>query len=433
MKHTVHEVKLSNGAQGLIVDIPDSKAIGFNLSFRAGSYFCPAQKDEVAHFLEHMICTANEKYDKKSFMVEISKNGAYTNASTSDNDISYVAYCAEFEWERILNLFLLAITKPIFLEEHFIQEREVIRQELTDDLTNYNRRLIEETLKTINQTNSTTPASIESLKNITLKDLKEFYQKTHYVQNLRFIIAGNASLKINQIKQILENIDLPQSNQSRLPGFESPLKPTKKPISVHYPSVDKFYFYFNIIRPKRFTYHEWICVDLVGDILFGKGGISGLNARITGPARDKGLIYSIGGGAQNFHQYLAFDCLGRIEKENALDLFQLISEEITKLRRGQLTHQEFKALKEQVAGMLALSEPTTGSLLSHYAARYFECDEIIGYETYSKLLPSIQKKQILETLESIIAEKRWYLGLLGGRVSEHQDDLYNAITPIFAT
>ena len=310
MKHTVHEVKLSNGAQGLIIDIPDSKVVGFNLSFRAGSYFCPAQKDEVAHFLEHMICTANEKYDKKSFMVEISKNGAYTNASTSDDDISYVAYCAEFEWERILNLFLLAITKPIFLEEHFIQEREVIRQELTDQLTNYTRRLIEETLKTINQTNSTTPAGIESLKNITLKDLKEFYQKTHYAQNLRFVIAGNASLKMNQIKQILENIDLPQSNQSRLPGFESPLKPTKKPIGVHYPSVDKFYFYFNIVRPKRFTYDEWICVDLVGDILFGKGGISGLNARITGPARDKGLIYSIGGGAQNFHQYLALIASG---------------------------------------------------------------------------------------------------------------------------
>ena len=83
--------------------------------------------------------------------------------------------------------------------------------------------------------------------------------------------------------------------------------------------------------------------------------------------------------------------------------------------------------------MLALSEPTTSSLLSHYAARYFECDEIIRYDTYSKLLPSIQKKQILETLESIIAEKRWYLGLLGKQVGEHQDDLYNAITPIFAT
>ncbi len=432
MKHTVHEIKLSNGIQGLIIDVPDSKLMSFELSFRAGRSFCPSPKEETAHFLEHMICTANEQYDKKSFITEISKNGAHTNALTSDNDISYVASCAEFEWERVLNLFLLAITKPIFLEEHFIQEREVIKQELTNDLTNYNRRLAEEVLTKINQKDYTTPNGLKSLQHINLKDLKEFYQKTHYAQNMRFIIAGNTQSKIKQIKQMLGNIDLPQKKQLRLPAFEPPLKRMEEPIGVHYPSVDKFYFYFNIIRSKKTTYDEWVYTDLIGMLLFGAGGIGSLNARITGSAREKGLIYSIHGGAQNFYQYLAFYCVGRIEKENAPELFKLISEEIIKLKQGQITDQELQALKEQASGMIAMEEPTTNSLLDFYASRYFRNGEIIEYDAYLELLPRIKKKQLLATLESIIADKNWYLGLLGEQVADYQDDLYNIMMPIFA-
>ena len=36
-------------------------------------------------------------------------------------------------------------------------------------------------------------------------------------------------------------------------------------------------------------------MNLLSDCLFGSGGIGSLGARITGPARDQGLIYSIGG------------------------------------------------------------------------------------------------------------------------------------------
>ena len=38
MKHKVHEIKLQNGAKGLIIDVPDASVMNFYFDFRAGEY-----------------------------------------------------------------------------------------------------------------------------------------------------------------------------------------------------------------------------------------------------------------------------------------------------------------------------------------------------------------------------------------------------------
>ena len=431
MKHSTREIKLANGSQGLVIDIPDTQMVGFELSFRAGSYLCPLDRVELAHFMEHMICTANEEYDEKRFIAEISKNGAYTNAFTGTDNISYLAYCAEFEWERVLQLFLLAITKPKFINKHFIREKEVIKQELTNQLTNYDIQLLRETRKAINSFNHTTQTGLASLEKITLEDLDAFYRQTHYAQNMRFLIAGNIGSKMEKIEQIMSTMELPKGEQPRLAPFKSPLEEIDKPISLKYPEVDKFYFDISVIRPGSFEYEKWICINLLTDCLFGSGGIGSLGARITGPARDQGLIYSIDGGGGDFHDNLSMICHGRVEQPKAKELFTLITSEIEKLRQGQLTDSEFNELKERAAGTMSLREQTVSSLMHHYD-RYFIKGEILEYDTYLNLLPSITKKQALEILESVLAGKHWYFSLLGAETDKHKDELYRTVASVLA-
>ena len=432
MKHSVHEIKLANGVQGLAIDVPDSRMVSLQISFRAGSHFCPPEKSQLAHFMEHIMCTANEKQNEKQFIAAISKNGAYTNAFTNPNDVSYLAYCAEFEWKRILDLFLLSVTKPKFLEEHFIREREVIRQELTNALTNYGLQLTLATNREINRFDYTTQKSLESLERIKLIDLKAFYRKTHYTQNMRFLIAGNLSSKIGEIERIMSGVKLPSSAQSRLEPFKSPLIKVNGAVTVQNPDVDKFYFDIAIIRPGKWSYEEWIAIDLLADCLFGYGGIGGLKARITGPARERGLLYSIGGGASDYHGNMSLACWGRVEPAKAKELFELITSEIEKLRQGKLTDREFKELKERAAGSDALREPTVSGLLNHYSTLFLKNGEILDYDIYFKLLPKITKKNALNVFGSILAKKKWYLSLLGAETDAYKDELYATVSSVLA-
>src|SRR4051812_16171983 len=120
MKHTVTELKTKNGLKGLLIHIPAAQVMTFDLNFRAGEYLVDEKKWEVPHLMEHILLDANKQFPRaRDFQAEIEKNGAYSNASTSVYDITYEAECADFEWERILELLLVSITEPLFLREEF--------------------------------------------------------------------------------------------------------------------------------------------------------------------------------------------------------------------------------------------------------------------------------------------------------------------------
>jgi hypothetical protein len=93
MKHTVEEVKLKNGARGLLIDVPDATVMSSQFHFRAGNrYVRNKEIYETAHVMEHMAFGANEKFrSEHAYEQEFTKNGAYHNAYTSDYAMVYEA------------------------------------------------------------------------------------------------------------------------------------------------------------------------------------------------------------------------------------------------------------------------------------------------------------------------------------------------------
>src|SRR6476661_4026506 len=131
MKHTVTEITLKNGARGLLVHVPGASVLTCDINFRAGEYLVDPEKWEVPHLMEHVLLGANELIPKaRDFQSVLEQNGAYSNASTGVYDITYQGECADFEWDRVLGLLLVAITKPLFLKEEFQAEFGNVQEEM---------------------------------------------------------------------------------------------------------------------------------------------------------------------------------------------------------------------------------------------------------------------------------------------------------------
>ena len=87
---------------------------------------------------EHLAFGANSLYKSEhEFEFEFTKNGAYHNAYTTDTSMVYEADCADFEWDRILNLQKVAICTPKFNEDELNAEKGNVRGELTNYLNNH--------------------------------------------------------------------------------------------------------------------------------------------------------------------------------------------------------------------------------------------------------------------------------------------------------
>jgi len=142
MKHTVSETVLHNGMRGLFVHIPEASVMTADINFRAGEYLVEPAKWETPHLMEHVLLGANKLIPRaRDFQAELEKNGAYSNATTGVYDINYEAECADFEWDRVLGLLLVAISKPLFLEEEFRAEFGNVQEEMVARSNNHFRRL----------------------------------------------------------------------------------------------------------------------------------------------------------------------------------------------------------------------------------------------------------------------------------------------------
>src|ERR1700722_20284856 len=257
MRHTVHEIKLKNGARGLLVNVPDALVMTYDINFRAGEYLVKPNKWEVPHLMEHVLLGANELIPKaRDFHAELEKNGAYSNASTGVYDITYEAECAEFEWLRVLNLMLIAIAKPLFLEDEFNAEFGNVQEEMTARANNHFRRLSLEMRKAIGFIAKTDAERLKLMSNVTLEDVKEHYKKTHLTSNMRFVVAGNFTpARTSALISCLESIELPRGTKHFPLPSENP-KVLSKPLYISNRTVDNLFFYIDSFRNSRLQDHE---------------------------------------------------------------------------------------------------------------------------------------------------------------------------------
>ncbi len=292
MKHVTSELILDNGSRGLLVHVPEATVMSFQINFRAGEYLVDREKWETPHIMEHMLLGANKHIPKaRAFQAEFEKNGAYCNACTGTYDIIYEAECADFEWQRILDWLMVAVTEPLFLEDEFKAEFGNVREELTARSNNHFRHLSLSLRECFGFFAVTDQERLKLMKNVNLDHIREHYRATHVTSNMRFVIAGNITpARLKHIKELFGGTGLAKGRGRRALPKEVPLR-LSKPLSIKNTTVDNYYFYFDTFLKRRMEDHELAAMSLLNSML-----TETLYSRILGSARERGLVYSMSSG-----------------------------------------------------------------------------------------------------------------------------------------
>src|SRR3989344_152294 len=325
MKHTTTEVTLKNGIKGLFIHVPDASVMTFEINFRAGEYLVPKEKWEAPHLMEHVLLGANQLIPKaRAFQAEFEKNGSYCNAGTGTYDITYEAECADFEWDRIADLLLTAITKPLFLEEEFTAEFGNVREELNARSNNHFRHLSLALREAYGFKSLTDQERLELMDNVTINDIRQHYESTHTTKNLRFIIAGQLPLgRRKSIESLLGSLELPTGTERLALPVEKP-KMLKKALYIHNDSVKNMYFFMDTFLLRRMSEPETDALSLINTML-----TETLYSRILGTAREKGLVYGMSSGVGQTRDSSNWWFGAQIMTKNVASLFDIINTELS--------------------------------------------------------------------------------------------------------
>lgn len=403
MKHTIEEVKLSNGARGLLIDVPDATVMSFQFQFRAGNCYVK-NKDiyETAHVMEHMAFGANARFKSEhEYEAEFTKNGAYHNAYTSDLSMVYVADCADFEWDRILDLQRVAICQPKFNAEELEAEKGNVKSELTGYLNNHNRVLWPKIQQLLGEDVYTFWQRLQTISNVTLADIRSHHKSTHTAKNMRFVIAGKLHGRKSEIKRQLDEWELPEGERFEVPRYELS---SANPTLIRRKEASNLTFGWSMTMPRELTDEETEAMNCLDQILTGT-----MHSRIYGSARKKGLAYGMFSDTSVGFYDSSWDFGGQVNLETSEKLFDIIVREVKHTLDGKITEAELDAAKSYALGRYQMGAQTVSQISNFYTNRYF-ADGVV--KDYNKVPDSIRKTSralMIDTAREFITSDAWVL------------------------
>ena len=390
MKHSVEEITLKNGAKGLLIDIPGATVMSTRIQFRAGMQYAKNHDVyEIPHLVEHLAFGANAKFkDEQAFEAEFTKNGAYHNAWTSDISVCYETECADFEWDRIMDLQRLSICEPKFNKEELKSEKANVKSELTGYMNDYYRLLWPRVQQAVGEDILDLPERIKTIANIELKDIREHYRRTHTAKNMLFVIAGKIKGRKHKIIKALDEWALREGEKFEIPQADLHLGDA---VSIRRKDASNITFGFSMVTPRHLEPNEVFAMNCLNHILNGT-----MNSKIFGAARKRGLVYGMGSSvaSNTTNSYWDFD--GEVNVENAEALFELIQTELMKTLNGEILDTDFLAAKSYALGRFQMGAQTVGQIADYYADNYFTNETVEKYDNMPELIKSIDKFKMIE-------------------------------------
>jgi predicted Zn-dependent peptidase len=425
MNHTVEEVRLKNGARGLLIDVPGATVMSMQFQFRAGNRYAKSKDiEEVAHIMEHMAFGANAKFKTEhEFESEFTKNGAYHNASTSDFSMIYEADCADFEWDRILELQKISICQPRFNDEELDAEKGNVKSELTNYLNDHHRILWPKVQQLLGEDVLTYRQCLATIPNVDIADVREHHKRTHTTKNMRFVIAGKLLGRKSEIRRQLESFDLPEGERFEIPKDELT---SAAPTVIRRKDATNVTFGWSMTIHRELTDEELDAMHCLNHILTGT-----MHSRIFGAARAKGLAYSVGAYTGAGFYDSGWDISGQVNHDTAPALFDIITREIKYVLDGKITDKEIDAAKSFALGRYQMGAQTVSQISSFYTGRYFADDFIKDYEQVPEMINRVSLERIVTTARQFIMEDTWVLAAVSSGERQELVELNDKLATLF--
>ncbi len=288
---------LDNGIKVILLSDPKLNKSAASLAVGVGSYSDPANRQGLAHFLEHMLFLGTEKYpDESDYRQYLEGNGGYSNAYTAGAITNYHFEVRHEALEGALDRFSQFFIAPLFSAKFTEREMNAVNSEFQFRLENDLWReyhLHGTYYRQGHPANHFNIGSRETLTGTTHEELLNFY-KTHYSAGIMTLaVTGKAPL--DQLERWAREYFSPIENRHlapiNLPADFLPPKPALRLIRME-PVKDLRQLTLEFALPGIRQYYASKPAELLSYI-FGYEGEGSLLSQL----KAEGLATGISGGA----------------------------------------------------------------------------------------------------------------------------------------
>lgn len=357
MKFTPKVFKL--GKLRVVLVKEDRESVTVRAMIGTGSREESDKEAGSAHFLEHFVFKGTKKFPKMYDVNEaVEKVGGAFNAYTGQNEMGFWVKMDKTNLPLAVRIVGQLVTEPVLPKEHFDKERGTILEELYM----YEDRPDSKAAETMTEvmygkTNLGRPiiGTVESLKAMTVEELRAYFKKWFVAENLVLGIVGDYGSEKEVLEVIKEEFGYLIEDERKTPKqdvfkWDKQEKPRTRLVSRKLDQAAIYMGYRGLNRGHKLRY-----ALAITNQIFGGGWMSRLMREVR---EERGWAYSIGSGVDALEDVGSLYIGAGLPKSKVKEAVELIAEISYGLggnNRWKITAGEVEEAKKTFRGRLSLS------------------------------------------------------------------------------
>jgi len=401
---------LENSLRLITFPMKNTQALTLLILIGTGSKYERKEINGVSHFLEHMAFKGTKKRPETlDIAKELDRVGGLYNAFTDKELTGFWVKVDSKHFDLALDVLSDIIFNSLFLEKEIEKEKKVIVEEINmikDNPQVHVLNLWEKLLYGDQPAGWLISGEKETVKNISRKDILDYFKNQFVAENVVISLAGNFEEKeiTPKIKKFFGKF------KKAKPFYKKPvIEIQKSPQTlINFKETDQTHLVFGVRTFDLFR-KERYPLAVISTIL---GGI--MSSRLFIKIRGKrGLAYYIRSFPEHYTDSGYLVTQAGLNNQRVDEAIKIILNEYQNLKLKKIPKVELEKAKENIKGHLFLSLETSDSWASYLGIQEILRKEILMPEEESKRIDNVSQDDILKVAREIFQSKKLNLTLIG--------------------
>ncbi|MBI5722933.1 MAG: insulinase family protein [Planctomycetes bacterium] len=389
---------LKNGLTVIIKPVGTTPVVSVKAFVRAGAMF---EKEYmgcgISHLLEHLVAEGAEqdkaRTDSRKADNRIQKIGGQSNASTSNDDVTYYISASSGKTNECIDLVADWMARPGFTEEDFVREHGVVQRELERSEDNPQRQMYQANARAIFGLHPAATPVIgykAPLAALTFGDVKKFHARMYIPQNMVFCVVGDVNVQavLERIQAGFANFNAAREVDHTLPEV-APFGGVLRTTLTH-PQVKETSEIINF-QSISLLHDDLYALDVLSFIL-SQGASSRLIDRLQ---RTKKLVTAIDTSSWTpAWGKGAFEITFRCNPELADKGEQAVMDQLKLIAAEGVNEDELARAKKQKVAELVYSQQTVEAIASMLANDYMSTGDVTFSRNYTANIQKVTAEQV---------------------------------------
>lgn len=341
---------LPNKLRVITHEMKDRDSASLGIWIAAGGRYENTKNKGVAHFLEHILFKGSKKYSCDAIKELIEGVGGSLNAFTSEEYTCYYAKIPAKHLNQTFDVLSDMVFAPLISKEDVNKERGVILEEIKmyhDLPQHFVIELLEELMWTNHPLGMNLAGTFESVGGMSHDDLRAFHSKYYSLGNIVVSSCGKLSHEtvVNLAKKKSAKIK-PVSHEGWLKAKNSQPKSKAK---FFRKDIEQMHLAMGAFGLEK-DHADEHAYSLLNIILGGN-----MSSRLFDEVREKrGLAYAISSSAKSLNDTGLFMIRAGVDNKKIVEAVGVILKELDKIRKENVTKDEFTRAKDYYLGQILL-------------------------------------------------------------------------------